>query len=104
MAHFYAFEHRYSQDIRDERGMRIGRVVVFDRRRDRDAYCHEEDAEPICMPVARRQLLDEIFALDLNVWGAWELKSVGTIDEIIARRDSLLAQWNEICELHEKLG
>ena len=102
MAHFYAFEHHYDQNIRDERGTRIGRVVVFDHKRDRDAYCYEEDAEPICAPVARRQLLDEIQALDLNVWGAAVLKSVGTIDEIIARRDSLLAQWNELCYIHEK--
>ena len=97
MAHFYAFEHHYDQNIRDERGMRIGRVVVFNRKRDRDAYCYEEDAEPIPMPVARRQLLDEIQALDLDAWGAAELKSVGTIDEIIARRNSLLIQWNELC-------
>ena len=29
-------------------------------------------------------------------WGVAELRSVGTIDEIVARRDSLLAQWNEL--------
>lgn len=46
MAHFYAFDHHYGQNIRDEHGMRIGRVVVFDHKRDRDVYCHEEDAEP----------------------------------------------------------
>ena len=97
MAHFYAFDHHYDQNIRDERGMRIGRVVVFDHKRDRDAYCYEEDAEPVPMGVARRQLLDEIGALDLDAWGAAELASVGTIDEIIARRDSLLVQWNELC-------
>lgn len=48
------------------------------------------------MQVARRQLLDEILVLDLDVWGAWELKSVGTIDEIIARRDYLRVEWNEL--------
>ena len=94
MAHFYAFEHHYDQNIRDERGMRIGRVVVFDHRCDRDSYCYEEDAEPISATVARRQLLDEIQALDLDAWGVAELRSVGTIDEIVARRDYLLAQWN----------
>lgn len=97
MLHFYAFEHRYDQNVCDERGMRIGRVVVFDHKRDRDAYCYEEDAEPITMTVARRQLLDEIQALDLDALGAAELRLVGTIDEIIARRDSLLVQWNGLC-------
>lgn len=100
MSRFYAFEHHYDQNIRDERGLRIGRVVVFDRKRDRDAYCYEEGAEPIDAKVARRQLLAEIGGLDLDAWGVAELRSVGTIDEIIARRDYLLAQWNELCEIY----
>ena len=41
--------------------------------------------------------LGEIQALDLDAWGAAELKSVGTIDEIIARRNTLLVQWNGLC-------
>lgn len=40
--HYYAFIHQYSENIRDERGHRIGYVVVFCDRRERDAFCYDE--------------------------------------------------------------
>ena len=92
MAHFYAFDHDYSSNIRDSRGLRIGSVAAFDSKRERDSYCYEEDAEPIDSKVARRQLLDEIGALDYCCeYEREDLRLMG-MDELLEARDGLLAR------------
>lgn len=88
MAHFYAFNHHYSDNIRDKRGHRIGSVVCFDTKRERDAYCYEEDAEPIPMKVARWYMLDTIRVWD--PWQAVELAAIGSMDETIAAWEEAL--------------
>lgn len=35
---FYAYEHHYSKDIRDEHGHRIGKVEQFGTKAERDAW------------------------------------------------------------------
>ena len=101
MAHFYAFDHHYGPNIREAKGMRVGTVVVFDNKRDRDAFCYEDAAEPITNKIARKQLLNEIRALDLTArydFEICELFTTGAIDEIISMRNYLLEQWNAMCE------
>ena len=78
----YAFDHYYSENIRDERGHRIGAVVVLDNKRERDEYCDEKNAEPIPMKVARWHMLDDI--RDCDPWRATELEATAGIEEIIA--------------------
>lgn len=91
MAHYYAFNHHYSINIRDKRGHRIGSPVVFDTKRERDTYCYEEDAEPVPMKVARWHMLDVI-----RVWDSWEaaeLDATGSMDEIIEAWEEVLQRF-----------
>ena len=68
--HHYAFCHKYGMNMRDERGRRIGYVVVFPSASARDMYVYntEDCAEIITSKVARWHMIDSILAYDYDGW------------------------------------
>ena len=60
---FYAFKHMYGINMRSADDYdRIGEVVVFNFKKDRDAYVNDNaNAECISSKQARHYLLKEIF-------------------------------------------
>lgn len=60
---FYAFEHTYGVNTRDTNGNRIGCVLAFSNKRNRDKFINEnEKAETISSKTARRHMLDYVAA------------------------------------------
>lgn len=68
--HHYAFCHKYGINMRDERGRRIGYVVVFPSANARDMYVYntEDCAEIITSKVARWHMIDNILANGYEQW------------------------------------
>lgn len=68
--HHYAFCHKYGVNMRDERGRRIGYVVVFPSANARDMYVYntEDCAEKITSKVARWHMIDNILTHGYEQW------------------------------------
>lgn len=82
--HHYAFCHKYGMNMRDERGRRIGYVVVFQSANARDMYIYntEDCAEKITSKVARWHMIDYILAYGYEQWytrGELDAEDMGTI-------------------------
>lgn len=59
----YAFHHTYGINMRDEHGRRIGYVLAFSSKRNRDKYVNDEiDAETIDHKTARWYMIDYVAA------------------------------------------
>ena len=56
---YYAFQHTYGINMRDEKNHRIGYVLAFSSKRNRDKFVRDEiDAETIDAKTARWHMLD----------------------------------------------
>lgn len=61
--YYYAFQHNYGINTRDAKNHRIGYVLAFRSKRDRDKYVKDEiDAEAIDHKTARWHMLDLVAA------------------------------------------
>ena len=67
MRYYYAFDHYYSNDIRNEGGERIGTIRVFKSKRERDRWTDRDQfkREDLTAREARKYLLSEYGTLEL---------------------------------------
>lgn len=62
---YYAFQHTSGINMRDERNHRIGYVLAFSNKRNRDKYVNNEiDTETIDHKTARWYMIDRVAAAE----------------------------------------